>query len=121
MTLCLFVLFYLFHVAVIYKTRYRWPVLGGLMHARYGSQQYLFALFDDFTLQALAGIADLAAKYDSDGVDVYFLNNARFAMDVTVSIHFTRYISTDSLGYRMGETSNSYSTLFIQTVREQES
>jgi uncharacterized protein YegL len=33
--------------------------------------------------EALAGIADLAAKYDSDGVDVYFLNNARFAMDVT--------------------------------------
>lgn len=34
--------------------------------------------------QALAGVADLAAKYDSDGVDVYFLNHPRFSMDLKV-------------------------------------
>jgi len=33
--------------------------------------------------EALAGIADLAAKYDSDGVDVYFLNDGRSAMNLT--------------------------------------
>jgi uncharacterized protein YegL len=33
--------------------------------------------------EALAGIADLAAKYDSDGVDVYFLNDSRSATNLT--------------------------------------
>jgi len=31
--------------------------------------------------EALAGVADLAAKYSSEGVDVYFLNNPRFGTD----------------------------------------
>jgi len=33
--------------------------------------------------EALAGIADLAAKYDSNGVDVYFLNDGRSATNLT--------------------------------------
>jgi hypothetical protein len=48
--------------------------------------------FDDLLEQALAGIADLASKYDSEGVDVYFLNNPRFALDVTVNSCFAPYI-----------------------------
>lgn len=44
----------------------------------------LFAL-NELLVQALAGVADLASKYDSDGVDVYFLNNPRFALNVTVN------------------------------------
>lgn len=40
------------------------------------------ALWED-AREALAGVADLAAKYGFDGVDVYFLNNPRYAMDVT--------------------------------------
>jgi hypothetical protein len=41
--------------------------------------------FNRLIPQALAGVADLAAKYNSDGVDVYFLNNSRFAVDIKVS------------------------------------
>jgi len=32
--------------------------------------------------EALAGVADLAARYNSDGVDVYFLNNSRSAVNI---------------------------------------
>lgn len=62
------------------------------MHARYISLTLvIFILFDRFIPQALAGVADLAAKYSSDGVDVHFLNNSRSAVDIKVSL-FNIYI-----------------------------
>lgn len=41
-------------------------------------------LFSHIIFQALAEVADLAAKYSSDGVDVHFLNNTQSALDVKV-------------------------------------
>jgi hypothetical protein len=35
---------------------------------------------------ALAGLADIAARYDSDGVDVYFLNSHRVGTGLHVSV-----------------------------------
>ena len=35
---------------------------------------------------ALAGIADVAARYDADGVDIYFLNNPSVGRGMRVSI-----------------------------------
>lgn len=36
---------------------------------------------------ALAGIADVAARYDSDGVDIYFLNDPAVGKNLSVSRH----------------------------------
>lgn len=36
------------------------------------------------TRDALAGIADAAAKYDTDGVDVHFLNDRRVGKNMKV-------------------------------------
>jgi hypothetical protein len=34
---------------------------------------------------ALSSLADVTAKYDADGIDVYFLNNKTYASNVRVS------------------------------------
>lgn len=36
--------------------------------------------------EALAGIAEAAAAYDSDGIDIYFLNSERTGQNMTVSL-----------------------------------
>ena len=39
----------------------------------------------DLGLKALAGVAELAAVYGTDGVDLFFLNDHRYGLELKVS------------------------------------
>ena len=41
------------------------------------------------TRNALAGIAEAAARYDTDGVDLYFLNSPKVGQGLRVSLAFS--------------------------------
>jgi hypothetical protein len=40
---------------------------------------------------ALANIADLARKFDTDGIDIYFLNNPLHEREIMVTIIFASF------------------------------
>lgn len=61
---------------------------------------------------ALAGIADVAARYDTDGVDIYFLNSQMVGIGLKVSFACLSFLSShlNSFTDRMELKSKDYLT-----------
>jgi hypothetical protein len=66
---------------------------------------------------ALANIADLAKKFDADGVDIYFLNSPIYELEIRVKRSFRLDFPPFDALNRMVRKSGTYSIQWSPRVR----